>query len=38
MRKLVALFALLGLVTSMIGCKAEGKVDDDGVKVKVDDK
>jgi hypothetical protein len=38
MRKLLAIFLLLGLTTAIVGCQASGKVDDDGVKAKVDTK
>jgi hypothetical protein len=38
MRKLLVVFLLLGLTTAIVGCQASGKVDDDGVKAKVDTK
>jgi hypothetical protein len=38
MRKLIAVLLLLGLTTAIVGCQASGKVDDDGVKAKVDTK
>ena len=38
MRKLIVVFILLGFTTAIIGCEASGKVDDDGVKAKVDTK
>ena len=38
LRKLLALFLVLGLAGVTVGCKASGEIDDDGVDVKVDDK
>ena len=41
MRKLIAMSLLLcltGVLFSNVGCKAEGKVDDDGVEVDIDKK
>jgi len=38
MRKLIVLGLLLCFTATVIGCKASGKVDDDGAKVKVDTK
>lgn len=38
MRKVLVVFLLLGLGTAIAGCQASGKVDDDGVKAKVDTK
>ena len=36
MRTLISLLLLGGFVATLIGCEAEGKVDDDGAKVKID--
>ena len=37
LKKLFALFLVLGLAGVSIGCEASGEVDDDGVELKVDD-
>jgi len=38
MKKLLAVLVLFGITAAIVGCEAKGKVDDNGVKAKVDTK
>ena len=37
LKKLLALIFLFGLAGYTVGCEAEGKIDDDGVEIDIDD-